>query len=200
MVGRDGVEDAPDERAVVVGGRADPAPTTGHRSRARRTISARTAAYSRSAAAMIRSGVRSSDRIVWRIFRAKSSGPRRASPSLAGRTTSRRWASNAAIGGPGRLGGGLQARRDGGDGRVLGVGLGLAERVVDQRPDARQLLERGLGLEPPDGPAIDPDERRRRAVEDAAAGPRAGPPPTQPVAERRELAGEQQSNRPSPRR
>ena len=53
---------------------------TGHRSRASRTISARTAANSRSAAARIRSGVNASERIVWRIFRANSS---RAEPSVA---------------------------------------------------------------------------------------------------------------------
>ena len=69
---------------------------TGQSSPARRTISARIATYSRSAAAMIRSGVSVSDRMVWRIFSAKSAAPRRPSPSLAGRTTSRRWVSKAA--------------------------------------------------------------------------------------------------------
>ena len=63
---------------------------------ASRTSSPRTATYSRSASARIRSGVSVSERIVWRILAANSSRPRRPSPSLAGRTTSRRWASNAA--------------------------------------------------------------------------------------------------------
>ena len=69
---------------------------TGHRSRASRTSSARTVTYSRSASARIRSGVRSSDRIVWRILAANNVRPIRPSPSLAGSTTSRRCASKAA--------------------------------------------------------------------------------------------------------
>ena len=56
------------QRAVVVGERPVAGHQAGHSSRASRTISARTAAYSRSAAARIRSGVSVSERIVWRIF------------------------------------------------------------------------------------------------------------------------------------
>ena len=82
---------------------------------------------------MIRSGVRSSDRIVWRIFFAKRSGPRRPSPSLAGRTTSRRWVSNPAI--AARAVSAAACRR-GVTAATAGSSawrLGLGERVVDQR-------------------------------------------------------------------
>ena len=93
--------------------------------------------------------------------------------------------------GAGGLRGGLEAGRDRRDGRVVGVGLGLAERVVDQRPDARQLLERGLGLEPPDGPAVDPDQRRTGTIEDLGEALQPARHRREPVAQRRELAGEQ---------
>jgi hypothetical protein len=67
----------------------------GQSSRAIRIISARTLLYSCSARDLIRAGLSSVERRVWTIFAANSAGPIRPSPSEAGRTTSRRWASNA---------------------------------------------------------------------------------------------------------
>ena len=137
MLRGDRVEHAPDERALVVGQRLVAGHQVGHSSRASRTISARTAAYSRSAAARIRSGVS-----VVRAHRVAHLRPRtarrpsRPSPSLAGRTTSRRCVSNAASAAsrgrrPPRSSRGCQR----GDGRVAGALLG---RAAARRRSARR--------------------------------------------------------------
>ena len=164
----DGVEDAADDGRLVVAGTVVAGRQAGQSSRASRTSSARTASNSRSAAARIRSGVSVSERIVWRILRAKSSAPRRPSPSLAGRTTSRRCALE---GGERGLGGVAAASRRGRSAATPGP-----SPAADRRSQASsissstpgQLLERGLGLEPPDrATGAGPDERRPR--------PRRGP-------------------------
>ena len=176
MLGGDRVEDAADERCRRRRASGCSGHQAGHSSRASRTISARTAPNSRSAPARIRSGVSVSERIVWRIFAANRSAPRRPSPSLAGRTTSRRWASKAARAGPGALGRGAQPRqRRAATAASSAPPLRGRQRLVDQLLDAGSWLERRLGLEPADRPPGDADERSRARVEHRRRSPRAGP-------------------------
>ena len=144
---------------------------------------------SRSASARIRSGVSVSERIVWRILAANSAAPSRPSPSLAGRTTSRRWVSNAA-----RAARAVAAAADrrGHDRRDAVVrrrrGVTGCERLRDELLDPAVVPERGLGLEAADGAPGSADERltgsvehRRHRLQPAGGG-------RQPVRERRELA------------
>ena len=141
---------------------------------------------------MIRSGVSVSDRIVWRIFSANSAAAEPALALAGGQDDVAQVGLERGDRGPGGRGGRVEARAHGGDRRIVGRGgLGRRQRVGDQLLDARQLVERGLGLEPPDGPALVPDERGpcrlehgRQALEPAGGRGQA-------VGQRRELAGEQ---------
>ena len=126
---------------------------------------------------------------MWRIFCANSSGPRRPSPSLAGRTTSRRCVSKLDHRRTGRRDGGGQARRDGGDGRIVGRIIGGSKRVVDQLLDPGELLERGLRLEAADRPAGMPDEARLRGRHDRRQALEPSGDRRQAGTERGELAG-----------
>ena len=116
---RDRVEHAADE-AAVVGGRGSSGRATSATGRGESDHLAADGRELPSAAARIRSGVSASERIVWRIFRANSSRPRRPSPSLAGRTTSARCATEPSErrAGDRRCGG--ESRPQLGDGRVVG--------------------------------------------------------------------------------
>ena len=171
-------------------GRGRSGTQVGHRSCARRTISARTALYSRSAAAVIRSGreIGGPHRVAHlpgeQVGCPGAPRPRSpAGPRRAGGSRSRPWP-------PWRSPRRPQAGRDRDHGRVVGVRIGLPERVVDQPGDARQLLEGGLGLEPPDGPTVDTDERpwRRSRLRQAFEPTRHR---RQPIAQWGELAGDQ---------
>ena len=132
VLGGDRVEDAADQRALVVGAR----PVAGTRSA---TLAGQPdhLGPDRDVLPLGRGqdplGRQASDRIVWRIFRAKRSRPSRASPSLAGRTTSRRCVSNAASAARATSAAARSRGRHRGHRRIVRGRLGLGERVVDQR-------------------------------------------------------------------
>ena len=182
----------PRTRSPSSSGRGRSPHQVGHSSPASRTISARTAAYSRSAAARIRSGVSASERIVWRIFRAKRS---RAEPALAvARGQDRRRAgasrtrrSRAARRPPPARSRGVTAATAGSSAALVG----LAERVVDELGDAGELVDGRLRVEPRDGSPVRADERGSRAVEERRDALEASGERRQPVGERREVAGDQ---------
>ena len=67
--------------------------------------------------------------------------------------------------------------------------LGGRQRVVDQLADPRQLVERGLGLEPPDRAPGMADERLARGVQDRGEPLEPARGRGQPVGQRGEFAG-----------
>ena len=126
---------------------------------------------------------------MWRIFSAKSASPRRPSPSLAGRTTSRRCVSKAATAARAVA---AAAVRRGTTASHRGIGrrggVGGRQRVGDEFLDAADLAERRLRLEPGDRAAGMPDQRLacrldhgRQRLQTPGGGGEA-------VGERRELA------------
>ena len=91
MLGGDRVEDAAHQRAARRRAVRCPGHQVGHSSRGEPDHLGADGAELALGRARIRSGVSSSERIVWRIFSANSSAPSRPSPSLRGSTSSRRW-------------------------------------------------------------------------------------------------------------
>ena len=142
--------------------------------------------------ARMRSGVSVSERIVWRILRANSSGPSRASPSLAGRTTSRRCVSKAAERGRRR-----RRRPSRGAGRTAATAASSAassacgqrrRRSAPRCPAAARARSRSGTARPaargsPTSILARRVEQRRQALE--PTGDR-----RQPLGEGRELAGD----------
>ena len=147
---------------------------------------------------MIRSGVSVSDRMVWRIFSAKSAAPRRPSPSLAGRTTSRRWVSKAATAARAVTAAASRRGRRAATAGSADARLGGRHRIRDQHLHAGQLTQRGLGLEPPDRPVRAADQRRPGGLEHGRQPLQPAGRRGQAVGQRRELAGEQREQ-PFPR-
>ena len=114
---------------------------------------------------------------MWRIFRSNRSRPSRPSPSLAGSTTSRRWASNAPSA---ALAVAAASRSLGCSASIAGSPAAPPPRRARRR-SARRCRAAGAarsrsGTGRPAGPSM-PTSALARAVEDRAACPRAGPRP-----------------------
>ena len=90
---------------------------------------------------------------------------------------------------PSRSRGALEPRPKGDDGRVVRV-RSCGQCFVDQVADARQLLDRRLRLEPPDGPPRPgADERRLRRFRDEGDRLEARGDARQPIGQRCEFLG-----------
>ena len=159
---------------------------------ASRTISARTAAYSRSAAARIRSGVSAvGPHRVAHLPReevARRAGPRRRSRAGRRRAGAPRTRRAPAARRPAAA---CSRGVDRGDRRVVGGAVGLGERVVDELGHAGELVDRRLRVEPRDRATVDADERGPRAVEHRRDPLEPTGDRRQPVGERREVAGDE---------
>ena len=170
MLGGDGVEHAADERARRRRDAGSPGHQAGHRSRASRTISARTARVL--ALRLGQDPLRGQRLGAHRVAHLRRE-ELRAEPALAVARRQDDVAQMGLEGGQGRAAGrrgGGQARQDGGDAPDPSAAAASAgdERVVDELLDPRQLAERRLGLEPSD--------RASGMADEASRAPRRAPP------------------------
>ena len=139
----------------------------------------------------IRSGVSVSERIVWRILVANRSRPSRPSPSLAGRTTSRRWVSKPATARARGLGRGGQARLDRGHrwvGRCARPRAAASASSISA-PIPGSCFSAVSVWNRPTGRPASPTSVARAASSTAGQALEATRGRRQPVRERRELAG-----------
>ena len=202
VLGGDGVEHAADERcrrrrgaagrgttSATARGRAGPSRPGRPRTRARRS-------------ARIRSGVRVSERIVWRIFAANSVAPEAALALARRQDDVAQVGLERGRGRPRAVGGrGSQARLDRGDAGSVGAAPSAArQRVGDELLDAGSCFSAVSVWNRPTGRPACADERcraPRRARPAASRGARPSTPADRPAARTR---GRCSVNRPSPRR